>query len=130
MLDRGKSSTSRPSPEISPVPIQREIEWAPETVGTFWRREKSLRPVPERTPGYPGHSLETMFTELSRLATVNVIGVLILKFRRMKNSISACWRVSHSHKHTNTHTHTPLCSLYNIFADRILIRFCSRTKTK
>ena len=38
--------------EVNPVPIEQEAGWVPETVWTFWRREKYLAPVRSVQPGY------------------------------------------------------------------------------
>jgi len=39
-----------------PVPVEQETRWAPEWVGTFWRREISLDSDDIRTPDLPGRS--------------------------------------------------------------------------
>jgi hypothetical protein len=53
------------------VPIELEDRWAPESVWTFWRREKLLVPGGNPTPNGPLVSLVTILTELSRIDVIS-----------------------------------------------------------
>jgi hypothetical protein len=45
----------------TPVLINHEPGWAPETVWTFWKREKSHAFTGIQSPGYPAHAIPAPF---------------------------------------------------------------------
>jgi hypothetical protein len=53
--------------ESTPVSIELEAGWSPETVWTFWRREKSLTLAGIQTPKPPVRSPVAILATLSRL---------------------------------------------------------------
>ena len=56
--------------ERTPVPIDYEVCRTPESVWTFWKREKYVAPTGIRTQDRPTRSLVTISTTLSHLAVV------------------------------------------------------------
>jgi hypothetical protein len=46
-----------PSPQKNTVPIEQEAGRASVSVGTYWKRRKSLAPTTIRTPDHPTRSL-------------------------------------------------------------------------
>jgi hypothetical protein len=52
---------------FNPVPIEYEAGSAPESVWTFWKREKPPDPTGTRTPDHPGCSLDSILSTLPQL---------------------------------------------------------------
>jgi len=56
--------------ENNPLPIEQEVEWAPEPVWTFWGRKKSLAPTTIQALGCPACRLQTIPNTLSWLPSI------------------------------------------------------------
>lgn len=50
-----------PTGEITTIPIELEVWWAPASVWKIWRREKSIFPGETQTPDRPARSLVTIY---------------------------------------------------------------------
>jgi hypothetical protein len=79
----GECSTSRLG-RFTPVPIEEETRWAPESVRAIWRGEKS--PAGIRTPDRPARFIVTLLTTLRQDATQVKPGFRILIFTVFERS--------------------------------------------
>jgi len=59
--------------ELDERPVEQEVRCrTPESVRTFWRREKSVAPPGNRAPDRPARSIVTILIELSRLTNAKL----------------------------------------------------------
>jgi hypothetical protein len=72
-----QASTALSPRNENPVPVGEEAGLASESVGTLWRREKSLTPAGNRTPCRPFCS-PSLFRLRSRVKTSEYVRILVV----------------------------------------------------
>jgi hypothetical protein len=71
-----EASTALSLRNETPIPVGEEAGLAPESVGTLWRREKSLAPAGNRPPGRPSCS-PSQYRLRSRVKMFEYVRILV-----------------------------------------------------